>query len=73
MVEDKLGTNARRRARRNASAARKRSAPQGDQDRELALDMDYLAGTYGIDILDFAEVDWSQGKPKLRMRGRKRV
>ncbi len=76
MVEDQLGTNARRRARRNASAAKRRTEPKalGDSgDRQLAIDLDYLGRTYGLDIVDFAEVDWSNGAPKLRMRGRKRV
>lgn len=87
MAEDKLGTNARRRARRNARAVRERSQSGaagvsggvqdpvgriGYRDSSLAIDLDYLGRTYGMDIVDFAEVDWSNGAPKLRMRGRKR-
>lgn len=68
MVEDRKRSNAQRRARRNASAARQRSGT----DKSISIDLDYFAGTYGIDLLDFAEVRWNEPHgPRLVLRGRR--
>lgn len=73
MAEGNAGTNARRRARRNKSAASQRGHAEAARDRELVLDLDVLARSYGIDLIDFAEVHWDTGKPKLHLRGRRDV
>lgn len=71
MAEDHKRTNAKRRARRNTSAARQHREQKATTDRQLVLDLDYLARTYGIDLLDFAEVRWDTGNPRLVLRGRR--